>query len=160
MLQRHFYTAGLAAYITLSRMNNLIIYAAGEEEVRSGLPLGRRLREFNYRHIGEYPESVAIWLNAKDTDGCVVGGLRGLVVLYWLRVELLWVEEPFRRHRLGSRLLAEAEEQARLLGAKSSGAETFDWQAPGFYEKQGYVEATRVGDYVGGHHLSFMRKVL
>ena len=141
-------------------MTLLTIYSPSEEEVRSGMPLGRRLREFNYRHVGEYPESKPIWLNAKDANGSVVGGLRGLVVLYWLRIELLWVEEGLWRMGLGSKLLAEAESKARLLGASNSGVETFEWQAPGFYRKQGYAEATRVEDYVRGYHLSFMRKTL
>ena len=38
--------------------------------------------------------------------------------------------------------------------------ETFEWQAPDVYRKQGYVEASRVDNYVDGHSLAFMRKPL
>lgn len=141
-------------------MHEVAIYSATIEEVRSGLPLGRRLREFNYRYIGEYPESTSIWLNAKDDTGAVVGGLRGLVILNWLRVELLWVEETCRHQRVGTRLLVEAETQARKLGASDAGLETFEWQAPDFYIKQGYIEASRVQNYVDSYYLTFMRKSL
>ena len=44
------------------------ISIATEEEVRSGV-LGRRLREFNYGFVGEYPETRPIWLNAKGAEG-------------------------------------------------------------------------------------------
>lgn len=136
------------------------VYTPNEEEVRFGLPLGRRLREFNYLHIGEYPESRPIWLNAKDADGAAIGGIRGLVVMQWLRIEFLWVEEAFRRSGVGGMLLARAESEARDLGAKNAGVETFEWQAPGFYRKQGYTEVSRVDNYVGRFYLAFFRKAL
>ncbi|OOG36540.1 N-acetyltransferase [Polaromonas sp. A23] len=141
-------------------MTSTTIYTPDDEEVRLGLPLGRRLREFNYRHIGEYPESTPIWLNAKDAHGNAIGGIRGLVVMHWLRVEFLWVEEAFQRSGVGSMLLAEAEAQAGELGAKNVGVETFEWQAPDFYRKQGYTEVSRVDNYVGTYYLAFFRKVL
>ncbi len=136
------------------------IYTPSDDEVRHGLPLGRRLREFNYRHIGEYPESQVVWLNAKDSNGVAIGGIRGTVLMYWLRVEFLWVEEAFRRSGIGGRLLQEAESRARELGAKQVGLDTFDWQAPDFYRKHGYTEAARLENYVDGHYSAFMRKEL
>ncbi len=136
------------------------IYTPSDDEVRHGLPLGRRRREFNYQHIGEYPESKVVWLNAKDSTGVAIGGIRGTVLMYWLRVEFLWVEEAFRRSGVGSRLLQEAEARARALGAKHVGLDTFDWQAPDFYRKQGYAEVARLENYVDGHYSAFMRKAL
>jgi GNAT superfamily N-acetyltransferase len=139
---------------------DVTIYTPSDEEVRHGLPLGRRLREFNYEHIGEYPESQVVWLNAKDSSGVAIGGIRGTVLMGWLRIEFLWVEEAFRSSGVGGRLLAQAEAQARALGATNAGLETFEWQAPDFYRKQGYVEAARVEDYVDGRYLAYMRKPL
>ena len=141
-------------------MTSVTIYTPSEEEVRHGLPLGRRLREFNYKHIGDYPESQIIWLNARDSNGTAIGGIRGTVLMYWLRVEFLWVDDAFRGAGVGSELLAEAEARARELGAKNVGLETFEWQAPVFYRKQGYVEAARLDNYVDGRYSAFMRKAL
>ena len=83
-----------------------------------------------------------------------------MVVLYWLRLELLWVEESARGQGVGTNLLSEAEAKARELGAKNSGVETFEWQAPDFYKRHGYMELSRIENYVASQYLSFMRKAL
>ena len=135
------------------------VYPAMEEEVRSGY-VGRQLREFNYGYVGEYPEVQYIHFNARDKDGCVVGGLRAIVAMHWLRVEVLWVSEGARGNGIGSRLLAEGERVAVTMGARNSALETFEWQAPRFYEKNGYEEVSRIENYIGGFYLAIFRKVL
>lgn len=132
---------------------------ASDEEVRSGY-VGRQLREFNYRHIGDYPEVQYIRLNARDSEMHVVGGLRAIVAMFWLRVEVLWVRDDLRGKGIGSQLLLEAERLARGLGAKNAALETFEWQAPGFYARHGYEEAARMDKYVDDFYLAIMRKAL
>jgi ribosomal protein S18 acetylase RimI-like enzyme len=46
------------------------------------------------------------------------------------------------------------------MGAKNAALETFEWQAPRFYEKQGYRKASRIENYIGGFYLAIMRKSL
>lgn len=138
---------------------NVTIYPATDEEVHSGY-VGRQLREFNYGHVGEYPQAQYIRLNARDASDQVVGGLRAVVVMYWLRVEVLWVIATRRGQGIGSHLMAEAERAAFAMGARNAALETFEWQAPRFYEKLGYQEAARMEDYVGGFYLAVLRKSL
>ena len=138
---------------------SITISPATDEEVRSGF-VGRQLREFNYRFAGEYPEQQSIRLNARDAAGEVVGGLRAVVALYWLRLEVLWVRDDMRGKGIGSRLLAEAESTARELGAKNAALETFEWQAPAFYAKHGYEEVARMEKYFGDYYLAIMRMAL
>jgi GNAT superfamily N-acetyltransferase len=135
------------------------ISPASDEEVRSG-GLGRRLREFNYAHVGEYPSMQYVHLNARGEDGQVVGGIRSFIFLYWLRIEVLFVDEAQRGQGIGSRLLLEAERLAREMGAKNAVLETFEWQAPEFYAKHGYKEAARIPEYAKGFYLATMTKVL
>src|SRR5262245_6822771 len=143
---------------TLSLMT-VTISTATEEEVQSG-EIGRRLREFNYTRIGKYPADQYIRLNAREADGSVVGGIRAVVAFYWLRVEVLWVDEATRGRGIGSHLLAEAERLARVMGARNAALETFEWQAPGFYQKHGYEEVARLEGYVKDFYLALMKKVL
>jgi len=139
--------------------SSVTIATATEEEVRSGY-VGRQLREFNYGFVGEYPESQPVRLNARDADGHVVGGVRAYVFLYWLHVDVLWVEESARGQGLGTRLLAQAEALAMALGARNAKLETFEWQARDFYLRQGYEEFARIDRYAGDFYLAFMRKSL
>lgn len=140
-------------------MENITIVAATPEELRSG-ELGLKLRHYNNGFVGEYPEQQYIRLTARDENGRLLGGLRSFVFLYWLNIEVLFVEGDVRGWGLGSRLLAEAERQAIELGAKNAKLDTFEWQAPAFYQKHGYEEYARVDDYAPGFYLAFMKKSL
>jgi hypothetical protein len=60
---------------------DVTVSPATEDEVRSGF-VGRQLREFNYKHVGEYPEVQAVRLNARSSEGQVVGGLRAIVAMH------------------------------------------------------------------------------
>ncbi|WP_030897632.1 GNAT family N-acetyltransferase [Streptomyces sp. NRRL F-5126] len=91
-----------------------------------------------------------IWLSEEAT-GLFAGGLTGRTWARWLHVELLWVEGRHRGARLGARLLAEAERVAREeRGCARSRVETWDFQAPGFYVKQGYEVVAEIEDYPPG----------
>jgi len=138
---------------------NYTIAPATDEEVRSGF-VGRQLREFNYRHVGEYPEVQAIRLNARDPGTQVVGGLRAVVAMHWLRIEVLWVRDDVRGQGIGSRMLLEAERLARGMGARNAALETFEWQAPRFYARHGYEEVARMDKYIADFYLAIMRKPL
>ena len=88
------------------------------------------------------------------------GGLQGVIVGAWLAMDLVWVEEPFRGKGLGSRLLAEAEAEALRRGCKWAILATFDYQAPGFYSRRGYVEYARMEDFPWGSTRFQLRKTL
>lgn len=137
----------------------IIISPASQEEVQTG-SIGRRLREYNYAHMGEYPQMEYVHLNAREEDGQVIGGLRSFVFLYWLRIEVLFVDEVHRGQGIGARLLADAERMARDLGAKNAVLETFEFQAPTFYAKHGYVEVSKIDGYAKDFFLATMRKAL
>lgn len=73
---------------------------------------------------------------------------------------MLFVEADVRGSGLGGRLLAEAERQAIELGARNAKLDTFEWQAPAFYQKHGYEEYSRIDDYAPGFYLASMKKSL
>ncbi|MBZ9640096.1 N-acetyltransferase [Streptomyces sp. PSKA30] len=90
-----------------------------------------------------------VWV-LDDTDA-LAGGLVGHTWAAWLHVTYLWVDERHRGAGLGSRLLSEAERVARAeRGCSASRLETWDFQAPKFYEKQGYDVVCAIPDYPPG----------
>ncbi|KUN21616.1 biotin transporter BioY [Streptomyces antibioticus] len=92
---------------------------------------------------------VHVWV--LDAAGELAGGLVGHTWTAWLHVTYLWVDERHRGASLGSRLLAEAERVAREeRGCAMSRVETWDFQAPEFYRKQGYDVVCVIPDYPPG----------
>ncbi|MGP4084785.1 GNAT family N-acetyltransferase [Streptomyces sp. KR55] len=86
-----------------------------------------------------------------DGSDALAGGLVGHTWATWLHVTYLWVDERHRGAGLGSRLLSEAERVARAeRGCSASRLETWDFQAPKFYEKQGYDVVCAIPDYPPG----------
>lgn len=87
---------------------------------------------------------------AKNGDGAVIGGLYGWAQLGWFYVKLLALAPDARMTGAGGRMLAEAEAHARREGLVGVYLDTYEFQAPGFYEKMGYAEFGRL-PAAGGH---------
>ncbi|MEV6764869.1 GNAT family N-acetyltransferase [Streptomyces sp. NPDC051105] len=86
-----------------------------------------------------------------DRSGELAGGLVGHTWATWLHVTYLWVDAGRRGTGLGRRLLSEAERIARQDRACAAvRLETWDFQAPDFYRKQGYEVVCVVPDYPPG----------
>ena len=70
----------------------------------------------------------------------LVGGVLACSILWnILSIESVWVAENYRGQGIAARLLKRSrEEEAKAAGCYMAQLDTFDFQAPGFYEKQGY----------------------
>ena len=90
----------------------------------------------------------------------VVGGLLGRTSLGLLRVDTFFLPEHLRRDRLGSRILAMAEEEGRRRGCTRALLSTVHFQAPGFYLKQDWEVAARIDCEPPGHTRFLMTKKL
>ncbi|MFJ4818479.1 GNAT family N-acetyltransferase [Streptomyces sp. NPDC088801] len=91
-----------------------------------------------------------VWA-VNDSDDDLAGGLVGHTWATWLHVTYLWVDERHRGRGLGARLLAQAEHIAtRSRGCRAARLETWDFQAPMFYRKQGYEVVSVIPDYPPG----------
>ncbi len=95
-----------------------------------------------------------------NADGAVVGGLNGVTHWGWCYIRHLWVHADWRRHGLGHRLLAEAENQARARQCVGLYVDTFDPGAAAFYERAGFARFGRIDDFPPGYARVFLQKTL
>ncbi|MFI2434804.1 GNAT family N-acetyltransferase [Streptomyces sp. NPDC018693] len=90
-----------------------------------------------------------VW--ALDETGDLAGGLVGHTWTTWLHVTYLWVDERHRGQGLGTRLLTEGERiAAEDRGCRRVRLETWDFQAPDFYQRLGYDVVCVIEDYPPG----------
>lgn len=99
--------------------------------------LWKGLLRFNREQAGPFRYKRTV-LSVRDDKGRLLGGL--ILESYWREsyIELLWLSARARRAGYGSLLIKEAERRARRRGSRLIHLNTYSFQAPGFYEKQGY----------------------
>jgi len=121
--------------------------------------IGGGINAFNDQQAGDdHAKNICFVIKSPDEE--IVGGVIATIYWEWLSVELMWVREDLRGQGLGQKLLQRAEEEGRKHGAKQAFLDTFSFQAPGFYEKNGYATFGQLHDFPQGHQRYFMTKVL
>lgn len=129
----------------------------GEDERAAIL---KPLRAHNVAQAGD-PQAQTIALLVRDERShAVIGGLYGEIFYHWLFIESLAIPEQARGQGTGSRLMSMAEELARERGCVGIWLDTFDFQAPGFYQKQGFSEFAQLGEFPPGRTRFFFQKKL
>jgi ribosomal protein S18 acetylase RimI-like enzyme len=143
------------------------LIAALDETQREAISF--HLRGYNRAHNAAFyqardlPENAARPLNflAYDAEGAIVGGLIGETQFLWLKISVIAVAEHARRHGVGRRLVALAEQEAKARRCKYSYVDTLDYQAPDFYSKLGYQLVGRLENWDShGHAKCFFTKQL
>lgn len=90
----------------------------------------------------------SIKLVAKNDANEIIGGIFGYIGYYaGFKIDILWMREDTRGLGLGTKLLKEAENRAKKLGATIAILDTFSFQAEDFYLKNGYKVFGRISDY-------------
>lgn len=74
----------------------------------------------------------------RDKGGEILGGISGTIFWYNLHIDYLWVDESLRGKGYGKELLNCIENIARENRCKLIQLDTFSFQAPSFYRKNGY----------------------
>ena len=87
-----------------------------------------------------------------DNEGAIIGGCL-LNIDEWsvADLDILWVDERYRRQGLGSMLIRKAEQTAKENGCGLMLLGTFDFQARPLYEKHGYRVYGVIENYPQGH---------
>jgi ribosomal protein S18 acetylase RimI-like enzyme len=94
----------------------------------------------------------------KSETGEFVGGLLGFTHFNHFFVSALYVDQKFRKAGIGRELMARAEALALEHGCDAIYLDTFDYQAPAFYEKLGFKVFGKLEDYPPGHRRFYLVK--
>jgi GNAT superfamily N-acetyltransferase len=118
-------------------VRGLRVVAARADARAASRKLWEGLRQFNFEQAGPFRYRREV-LCARDGKGRLLGGL--IMQSWWQEtfVELLWLSAPARGQGIGAKLIVEAERRARRRGSRVIHLSTYSFQAPGFYEAQGY----------------------
>ncbi|MNI19953.1 Acetyltransferase (GNAT) family protein [compost metagenome] len=122
----------------------------------------KKLIEFNARHVPENLRSryEEINLTIKDDSGRVIGGMLSTLCWNWIEVEILWIEESLRGLGYGTHLLNQIELIAKEKGCSFIKLNTFSFQAPKFYLKNGYYEVAVFKDAPTGSNHYYFKKAI
>ena len=118
------------------------------------------LSDYNARQAG-YRDArpLAVVVSDPETQA-VIGGLLGRTSMGLLFIDLFFLPESLRKQGLGSRIIRAAEDEAMRRGCSRAILFTVTFQAPGFYERQGYQVLGRIECDPPGHTRICMTKKL
>ena len=108
--------------------------------------IGDLIRSYN-RSKREAAESEPLNLYVEDDNGELMAGLVAETFGNWLEIEYLFVKEDLRGQGIGSQLLQQAESEAKKRNCRYVFVNTYQFQAPAFYQKHGYKEVFTLKDY-------------
>lgn len=122
--------------------------------------LGGGLAAFNEAVTG-YNDRVPLTLLIKDPDTQqILGGISGKTTLGMAFLDLFHLPDSLSGAGLGRQLLHAFEDEARRRGCRQAVLYTLSFQAPGFYEKHGWVRFGEIPcDPVGSSRV-FLSKTL
>ena len=121
--------------------------------------IGGGIQNFNIEQAGDGNDKNLCFV-LQNSEDVILGGVIGQTHWDWLYISLMWIKEEYRGHGYGKQLLDVAEAEAKKLGAKNVYLDTFSFQAPGFYEKQGYQVFGVLDDFPLGHKRYYLTKQL
>ncbi|HEY1259192.1 MAG TPA: GNAT family N-acetyltransferase [Stellaceae bacterium] len=127
---------------------------AHEAVIRDGLS------DYNFSKAGYRDQKPLAVLVTDPENGAVVGGIIGRTSYGLLYIDRFFLPEGLRRQGLGSRVLKAAEEEGARRGCTRAILSTLSFQAPGFYQRQGWEVLGRIDCDPPGHTRFSMTKRL
>ena len=115
-------------------------------ESQKAQEIGNLIRSYN-RSKREAAESESLNLYVEDDSGQLMAGLVAETFGNWLEIEYLFVKEDLRGQGIGSQLLQQAESEAKKRNCRFAFVNTYQFQAPAFYQKYGYKKVFTMKDY-------------
>ena len=120
-----------------------------------------KLVEYNLSKVPASQEPAYEYWNKKiaDEDGNVIAGCTAKRYCWnVVFVDMLWVDERYRKCGLGSKLLCAVEQEAKEKGCYLIHLDTFDFQAKDFYLRHGYEIFGKLEGCPKGHCRYYLQK--
>lgn len=106
-----------------------------------------KIEVFNTNRKNEYYNPINFYLLYNNQ---AVGGMLTFKTMQWLDVDVLFIKQEYRRKKLGSKLISKAIEYCKKEDIIGIHLFTLDFQAKGFYEKQGFKLIAEIKDWPKG----------
>ncbi len=116
-----------------------------------------RLYEHNSARLGQKDGQLFAFFVRNDRQE-IVAGISGWTWANACEIRNLWVHPDRRGQGCGRSLLESAEREARVRGCTVILINSYDFQAPGFYQKCGYEPVWQLNDFPPGHRYCFLVK--
>ncbi|HEX4949788.1 MAG TPA: GNAT family N-acetyltransferase [Blastocatellia bacterium] len=138
---------------------NYSIHVENQPDERDVKVLWQGLHEHNTRHSGS-GEAAYLAIFLRDEQGEVVAGVYGWSAVTWLKIDVLWVREDLRGRGFGKQLLLAAEAEGMRRGCSFAILDSFSFQAPDLYKKNGYDEFAVLENPTGNQTWHYLKKDL
>lgn len=97
------------------------------------------------------------WIYVAHMNNEIIGAIRGDIMWGVVHIELLMVKPEFRKEGIGKNLYNRAVEFATKMNCNMITVETFDFQAPDYWQSLGFkIDFTREG--YNGNTLYYLSK--
>jgi GNAT superfamily N-acetyltransferase len=121
--------------------------------------LDDKVYEFNAAAINKYDGNLFTRI-IRDQNNDIIAGISGWTWAMVSEITLLWVKEEYRNNGLGKILLKAAEEEIIKKGCTTILLRSYSFQAPLFYEKNGYKTVYILDDFPNGYkHYNLVKRI-
>lgn len=121
--------------------------------------LDDKVYEYNSSIINKY-EGILFTKIIRDQNSNIIAGISGWTWAMASEITLLWVKEEYRKNGLGKMLLKAAEDEIIKKGCTTILLRSYSFQAPLFYEKNGYKTVYILDDFPKGYkHYNLVKRM-
>ncbi|ANU09101.1 acetyltransferase [Planococcus antarcticus DSM 14505] len=96
----------------------------------------------------------------RNEAGEIIGGLTTTGFWRQLHIDFLWVDPTARGQGIAEKLMVQTEAYARTENYRLMIVDSFSFQAPEFYKKQGFSEFGLINNHPEGHSHHYFEKWL
>ncbi len=146
-------------------MNEIKIRKNNDNQIEKELSLNlHKFNQKNCKYINEHSDNqhndkIIANFVVYDKDE-VIGGAIGWIQYQWYFLDQLWINEKYRKQKIGSKIMKEIEAVAQENQCIGIRTETWSFQARGFYEKNGFEVYAQLNDSPPGVIEYFLKKIL